>query len=80
MRFETPSGAIGRYKLTERLPELDLPVLALTADNEILRKQHDTVLSLVKGCAGHSFPGSHPLVAPARAKEYVDVIDTFFRA
>jgi pimeloyl-ACP methyl ester carboxylesterase len=78
-RFGSPADAIGQYDIRPRLPLLDLPVLALTADRELLRSQHDGAVALIKDCKEHCFPGDHPLMSPDRADEYVSVIDDFFR-
>ncbi len=78
-RFGSPVGAIGQYDIRPRLPLLDLPVLALTADRELLRSQHDGGVALIKDCQEHCFAGDHPLMSPDRADEYVSVIDDFFQ-
>lgn len=74
-----PKRALGSYDMIARLPRLALPVLALTAETEPLRPTHATVLAQVRGVREHVFPGAHPLLDPARAQEYVGVIDAFLR-
>lgn len=66
-----------KYDMRARLPLLRAPVLALTAENEPLRPAHEFVLASAPDVRGHCFPGSHPLMYPARAGEYADVIHRF---
>lgn len=74
-----PKPALGAYDLLARLPQLAAPVLALTAETEPLRPMHEAVVEAVRGAQQHVFPGAHPLLDPARAEEYVGVIDRFLR-
>lgn len=74
-----PKKALSAYDLRARLPQLDLPVLALTAETEPLRPTHEFVVANVRGARAHVFAGAHPLLDPARAVEYIDVIDGFLR-
>lgn len=74
-----PKPALGAHDLLARLPQLAAPVLALTAETEPLRPMHDAVVEAVRGAQQHVFPGAHPLLDPARAEEYVGVIDRFLR-
>lgn len=74
-----PKAALGAYDLRARLPRLAMPVLALTAETEPLRPTHAAVMEAVRDAKQHVFPGAHPLLDPARAEEYVEVIDRFLR-
>ncbi|MEZ5531149.1 MAG: alpha/beta fold hydrolase [Steroidobacteraceae bacterium] len=74
-----PKKALGEYEMIPRLPLIVQPVLALTAEREILRFTHAAVMERIPGAREHVFPGTHPLLDPARAGEYVDVIDRYLR-
>jgi hypothetical protein len=52
-------------------------VLALTAEREALRPGHARAVGLLRDVREHCFAGSHPLLNPARADEYVGVIADF---
>lgn len=75
-----PKPALRAHDMLSRLPLLDRPVLALTAETEALRATHEAVLGAVRGANGYEFPGAHPLLDPARAEEYVAVIDRYLRS
>jgi pimeloyl-ACP methyl ester carboxylesterase len=75
-----PKPALMKYEMLARLGLLRVPVLALTAETEPLRPTHAAVLERVPGVREHCFPGAHPLLDPARAGDYVGVIDAFVRA
>jgi hypothetical protein len=68
------------HDIAQRIPLLARPVLALTAENEPLRKAHERCLKLLPNGQWHIFPGSHPLHNTARAAEFVNVITNFFAA
>ena len=72
-------GAIAVYKAMERWPLVRSRVLALTAEREALRAGHPTAVSLLQDVREHCFPGSHPLMNPARAAEYAGVIAAFLK-
>ena len=74
-----PKAALGAYDMRARLPLLALPVLALSADTEPLRPMHAAVLAAVRDVQQHVFAGAPPLLDPARAEEYVGVIERFLR-
>ncbi|MCP5327130.1 MAG: alpha/beta hydrolase [Steroidobacteraceae bacterium] len=75
-----PKGGLSTYQAIERWPLLRARVLALTAEREALRPGHARALSLLQDAREHCFAGSHPLLNPARAAEYANVIATFLRA
>ncbi len=74
-----PKKALGAYGMIARLALLAVPVLALTADTEPLRPTHATVVATLRDAREHVFPGAHPLLDPARAQEYVEVIERFLK-
>lgn len=57
-----------------RLAQLDLPVLALTADTDPLRPTYQLTLDAARQAAGHVFPGGHPLHDIDRVGEYARVV------
>lgn len=74
-----PKGGLAVYKAIERWPLVRTRVLALTAEREALRAGHPTAVSLLQDVREHCFPGSHPLMNPARAAEYAGVIARFLK-
>lgn len=74
-----PKGGLAVYKAMERWPLVRSRVLALTAEREALRAGHPTAVSLLQDVREHCFPGSHPLMNPARAAEYAGVIAAFLK-
>ncbi len=72
-----PKGGLAVYRAIERWPLVRARVLALTAEREALRPGHDKAVSLLQDVREHCFPGSHPLMNPARAAEYANVIAGF---
>ena len=75
-----PRGGLAVYQAMERWPLVRSRVLALTAEREALRPGHAKAVSLLGDVREHCFPGSHPLMNPARAAEYADVIAAFLAA
>jgi pimeloyl-ACP methyl ester carboxylesterase len=69
-----PGRALAEYDACAALSQLEVPTLALTADDDPLNNCHEQVLSLVSGSSGHSFSGDHPIHSQERALEYVDPI------
>ena len=74
-----PKGGLAVYRAIERWPLVRARVLALTAEREALRPGHDKAVSLLQDVREHCFPGSHPLMNPARAAEYANVIAGFLQ-
>jgi pimeloyl-ACP methyl ester carboxylesterase len=79
-RGSSSAYAMARYDLAERLPALSVPTLLLTADGDPLAPSHARAVALVRDAREHRFPGGHPLHEPARAEEWVTVVDEFLRA
>ena len=69
-----PGRALAEYDACAALGRLDVPMLALTADDDPLNNCHEEVLALASHAKGHCFPGDHPLHTPARGPEYVTPI------
>ncbi len=80
MGFESPVQAIVAYDMQAVMQTLSLPVLALCAEEEKLRPQHDVVLRSIPHAEGHVFPGHHPMFDPDRAQDYVNVVVQFLRS
>jgi pimeloyl-ACP methyl ester carboxylesterase len=74
-----PKGGLATYKALERWPLIRSRVLAMTAEREALRPGHAAAVALLKDAREHCFPGSHPLMNPARAGEYAGVIAGFLK-
>ncbi len=62
------------------LPEIKVPTLALTSEEDPLFVEHQKVMRLVPGVKGHTFEGRGPLSEPDRATEFVDAVDGFMRS
>jgi hypothetical protein len=72
-----PKGGLAVYKALERWPLIRTKVLAMTAEREALRAGHAQAVSLLHDCREHEFPGSHPIMNPARAGEYAAAVAGF---
>lgn len=72
-----PKGGLAVYRAIERWPLIRTRVLAMTAEREALRAGHAKAVSLLGDCREHEFAGAHPLMNPARAGEYADVVAAF---
>jgi pimeloyl-ACP methyl ester carboxylesterase len=70
-------GGLGTYRALERWPLIESQVLALTAEREALKPGHERAVALLRDVREHCFAGSHPIMNPARAAEYVDVVAEF---
>ena len=66
-----PGRALAEYDACEALARVDVPVLALTAEDDPLNNCHEQVLSLVAHSTGHCFAGDHPIHTAARGGEYI---------
>jgi pimeloyl-ACP methyl ester carboxylesterase len=74
-----PKGGLAVYDAIGRWPLVGSQVLALTAEREALRPGHAKAMSLLRTAREHCFPGSHPLMNPARADEYAGVVAAFLQ-
>jgi pimeloyl-ACP methyl ester carboxylesterase len=73
-------GGLGTYRALERWPLIEARVLAMTAEREALKPGHERAVALLRDVREHCFAGSHPIMNPARAAEYVDVVAAFLLA
>lgn len=73
-------GGLGTYRALERWPLIESQVLAMTAEREALKPGHERAVALLRNARVHCFAGSHPIMNPARATEYVDVVADFLLA
>lgn len=77
-------GGLATYEAMKRWPLIPAKILALTAERDALRPGHAAAMELLARAPGgppreHCFAGSHPLMNPARAAEYAQVIAQFLR-
>ncbi len=77
LEADAPKGGLAVYKAIERWPLIRTRVLAMTAEREALRGGHAKAVSLLRNCREHEFPGSHPIMNPARAGEFAAVVAGF---
>ena len=78
--YHTGYEAVFAYDMEARLREINVPTLALTADEDPLFVEHQKVMRLVPGVKEHTFEGRGPLSDPDRATEFVEAIDAFMRS
>ena len=69
-----PGRALAEYDACAALGRLQVPVLAVTADDDPLNNCHQQVLELAPDCTGHVFTGDHPIHNQQRAGEYAGPI------
>jgi pimeloyl-ACP methyl ester carboxylesterase len=65
-----PARALLEYDVFAALGAVQVPVVALSADDDPLRNCHDEVLRRVPGARGFVHPGDHPIHDPARAADF----------
>lgn len=66
------------YDWVARLPDLQVPLLVLTADDEPLRPAHDAAMAAAPaGTEDFAYPGGHPLIGTGREAEYLAPILAF---
>jgi pimeloyl-ACP methyl ester carboxylesterase len=75
-----PARALLEYDAVSALQRVQVPVLALCADDDPLRSCHETVIATARRVAAHLFPGDHPLHDEQRAAEYVAPLVAHLRA
>jgi pimeloyl-ACP methyl ester carboxylesterase len=77
---ETDSrGGKGGYDVLARLGEVSQRVLVMTSDSDTLTPAYNRALERARNSRGHKFEGNHPVLTPARAAEYAQVIVSFAR-
>lgn len=74
-----PAKALLEYDAVAALRRLEVPVLAITADDDPLRNCHETVLANAAGAAGHVFVGDHPVHTRARGGDYAAPLLAHYR-
>jgi pimeloyl-ACP methyl ester carboxylesterase len=72
-------GAKPTYDVLARLGEVSQRVLVMTADVDQLAPAYTRALERARNSRGHKFAGNHPVLSPARAAEYAQVLVGFAR-
>jgi pimeloyl-ACP methyl ester carboxylesterase len=67
------------YDVLARLGEVSQRVLIMTSDTDSLTPAYNRALERARNSRGHKFAGNHPVLTPARAAEYAQVIVSFAR-
>jgi pimeloyl-ACP methyl ester carboxylesterase len=67
------------YDVLVRLGEVSQRVLIMTSDADALTPAYNRALERARNSRGHKFAGSHPVLTPARAGEYAQVVVSFAR-
>jgi pimeloyl-ACP methyl ester carboxylesterase len=72
-------GGKPTYDVLARLGEVSQRVLVMTSDADTLAPAYQRALERARNSRGHKFEGSHPVLTPARAAEYAQVLVSFAR-
>jgi pimeloyl-ACP methyl ester carboxylesterase len=72
-------GAKPAYDVLARLGEVSQRVLVMTSDTDNLAAAYNRALERARNSRGHKFAGNHPILTPARAAEYAQVVVSFAR-
>jgi len=67
------------YDVLARLGEVSQRVLVMTSDSDSLAPAYNRALERARNSRGHKFEGNHPVLTPARAAEYAQVVVSFAR-
>jgi pimeloyl-ACP methyl ester carboxylesterase len=67
------------YDVLARLGEVSQRVLVMTSDTDSLAAAYTRALERARNSRGHKFAGNHPVLTPARAAEYAQVVVSFAR-
>jgi pimeloyl-ACP methyl ester carboxylesterase len=67
------------YDVLARLGEVSQRVLIMTSDADALTPAYNRALERARNSRGHKFAGNHPVLTPARAGEYAQVVVSFAR-
>jgi pimeloyl-ACP methyl ester carboxylesterase len=67
------------YDVLARLGEVSQRVLVMTSDADSLAPAYTRALERARNSRGHKFAGNHPVLSPARAAEYAQVVVSFAR-
>ncbi len=72
-------GGKPAYDVLARLGEVSQRVLVMTSDADALAPAYNRALERARNSRGHKFAGNHPVLNPARAAEYAQVLVSFAR-
>jgi pimeloyl-ACP methyl ester carboxylesterase len=72
-------GGKGGYDILARLGEVSQRVLVMTSDSDIFAPAYTRALERARNSRGHKFEGNHPVLTPARAAEYAQILVSFAR-
>jgi len=72
-------GGKSNYDVLARLGEVSQRVLVMTSDADSLAPAYNRALERARNSRGHKFEGNHPVLTPARASEYAQVVVSFAR-
>jgi pimeloyl-ACP methyl ester carboxylesterase len=72
-------GGKPAYDVLTRLGEVSQRVLVMTSDADALAPAYNRALERARNSRGHKFAGNHPVLTPARALEYAQVLVSFAR-
>jgi pimeloyl-ACP methyl ester carboxylesterase len=72
-------GGKSAYDVLARLGEVSQRVLVMTSDTDNLATAYNRALERARNSRGHKFAGNHPVLSPARAAEYAQVLVSFAR-
>jgi len=72
-------GGKPNYDVLARLGEVSQRVLVMTSDTDSLASAYNRALERARNSRGHKFAGNHPVLTPARAAEYAQVLVGFAR-
>jgi pimeloyl-ACP methyl ester carboxylesterase len=67
------------HDVLARLGEVSQRVLVMTSDADSLASAYTRALERARNSRGHKFAGNHPVLTPARAAEYAQVVVSFAR-
>jgi pimeloyl-ACP methyl ester carboxylesterase len=67
------------YDVLARLGEVSQRVLVMTSDTDSLAPAYHRALERARNSRGHKFEGNHPVLTPARAAEYAQILVSFAR-
>jgi pimeloyl-ACP methyl ester carboxylesterase len=72
-------GGKSTHDVLARLGEVSQRVLVMTSDADSLAPAYQRALERARNSRGHKFDGNHPVLTPARAAEYAQVVVSFAR-
>ena len=72
-------GGKSTHDVLARLGEVSQRVLVMTSDADTLAPAYNRALERARNSRGHKFEGNHPVLTPARAAEYAQVVVSFAR-